>query len=101
MLARLNREIGADFDLKRFAHRAFYNDTEGRIEMHLVSLADQSVSIGGEPVAFDKGETIWTESSYKYTIAEFARLASWAGLSVERVWTDADDYFSVHYLTVR
>lgn len=101
VLARLNREIGSDFDLDRFAHRAFYNDVDGRIEMHLVSLADQRVSIGGEPVAFRKGETIWTESSYKYTVDEFARLASWAGLSLEQVWTDDDDLFSVHYLTVR
>jgi dimethylhistidine N-methyltransferase len=100
MLVRLNREIGADFDVERFAHRAFYNEDEGRIEMHLVSEAAQTVTLGRCSIAFTRHESIWTESSYKYSLDGFARLAARAGLRVDRVWTDADTLFSVQYLCV-
>ncbi|MDZ4702099.1 MAG: L-histidine N(alpha)-methyltransferase [Rhodothermales bacterium] len=100
MLYRINCELGADFDPDRFHHRAVYNRDEGRIEMHLVSQEAQSVTISGRQVDFDRCETIHTENSYKYTPAQFARLAAQAGFAQQRVWTDDASYFSVQYLTV-
>jgi dimethylhistidine N-methyltransferase len=97
LLSHVNRELGADFDLDRFKHRAFFNESEGRIEMHLVSLADQTVRLDGETISFREGETIHTENSYKYTLDGFAALARQAGLRVERVWTDERGLFSVQY----
>jgi dimethylhistidine N-methyltransferase len=99
LLARLNRELGADFDLAAFAHYAFYNPRRGRIEMHLVSSRPQRVRVGTEAVDFAEGESVWTESSYKYAPAEFARLAAAAGFSARRVWTDPLNHFGVQYLT--
>ncbi len=98
LLRRVNAELGADFALERFAHYAFYNPAESRVEMHLVSLAAQDVQIGEHVFAFAAGESIWTESSYKYTETEFAELAATAGFRVERIWTDARRWFSVQYL---
>jgi dimethylhistidine N-methyltransferase len=98
LLARINSELGADFRLDAFEHYAFFNPVEGRVEMHLVSLADQSVNIDGTTVEFSRGESIWTESSYKYTLDEFASLAAAAGFRAERVWTDEREWFSVQYL---
>src|SRR5207302_810512 len=80
LLRRINRELGGDFDLRGFAHYAFYNPGPGRIEMHLVSLARQTVSVGEHRFAFDAGESIHTENSYKYSIDEFQALAAQAGL---------------------
>jgi dimethylhistidine N-methyltransferase len=97
MLHRLNREFGSDFDVSRFEHRAIYNSEEGRIEMHLDSLADQSVSISGESFSIHEGESILTEHSYKYTIDGFAALAESAGFRVHQVWTDPERMFSVQY----
>lgn len=98
VLARINREFGADFDLEHFHHRAIWNGRESRIEMHLVSGRQQVVHIGGETIEFAAGEHIHTESSYKYLPEEFARLAAQAGFGVEHVWTDAAALFSVQYL---
>ena len=100
ILRHINSVLDADFDIDAFQHHAFYNDTEGRIEMHLVSLADQQVTVGRRSFCFDRGETIHTEVSYKYTVEEFASLASRAGLSQEQVWTDPKRLFSVQWLTV-
>lgn len=100
VLRRANRELGADFDLDRFAHRAFYNREEGCIEMHLVSQARQAVTIGDTRIEFDKGESIRTERSYKYDLDEFAALAVRAGFEVEQVWTDKARLFSVQFATV-
>ncbi len=97
VLARINRELGAKFDLDAFRHHAFYNEDRGRIEMHLVSLGAQTVHVGDIAIAFREGETILTECSYKYDRDEFARLAGDAGWNVERVWTDAHGRFSVQY----
>lgn len=96
ILARINRELGADFDLEQFHHRAFYNAKEGRIEMHLESLSKQAVQINGTQVSFGEGETIHTENSHKYTIEEFEEIA---GDQFERkkTWMDKRGYFSVHY----
>jgi dimethylhistidine N-methyltransferase len=98
LLARMNRELGADFDLARFAHRAAWAPGPGRIEMHLVSTVAQLVHVAGVPVRFARGETICTEHSHKYTLPGFAALARRAGLAVRRVWTDRAGWFSVQYL---
>jgi dimethylhistidine N-methyltransferase len=100
LLERMNQELDADFQLDQFSHYAFYNPGQSRVEMHLVSLANQIVHIGGCKIPFKLGESIWTESSYKYTLAEFAQLAAMTGFAVERVWTDSQQLFSVQYLRV-
>jgi L-histidine N-alpha-methyltransferase len=99
LLARVNRELGADFRLRRFRHYAFYNPAPGRIEMHLVSLAQQTVNLGNYRFAFDAGESIHTENSYKYSIGEFRALAASAGFRGEKVWLDPKGMFSLHGLT--
>jgi dimethylhistidine N-methyltransferase len=98
LLARINRELGADFDLAAFRHRAFWNEVDGRVEMHLESLAHQVVSVAGRAFRFARGETIHTENSYKYTLERFARLADGAGLAVRQVWLDPGRRFSVQWL---
>lgn len=99
LLVRMNRELGANFDLASFEHHAFYNREQHRIEMHLASLKRQRLQVCGATVEFRAGETIHTESSYKYTIESFQCLARGTGWSPRAVWTDADNYFSVHVLT--
>jgi L-histidine Nalpha-methyltransferase len=99
MLARLNRDMGATFDLARFRHRAFFNADESRIEMHLESVEDQIVSVAGTTIEIDRGETIWTESSYKYDRPMLERLAAAGGFAITTLWTDARDRFWVAFLT--
>jgi dimethylhistidine N-methyltransferase len=99
ILVRLNRELGMDFRMDRFRHRAIYNDDAGRIEMHLVSLVEQTVRLDGTEIPFRAGESIWTESSYKYAVDDFSRMAAGAGFAVEKVWIDDKKLFSVQYLT--
>lgn len=96
ILTRLNRELGADFDVDRFQHRAFYNSKKGRIEMHLESLTDQHVQLNGQQISFQKGETIHTENSHKYRIEEFEEIAGDL-FKRQKTWTDSREYFSVHY----
>lgn len=98
LLRRINRELGADFDLASFKHHAFYNEAMGRIEMHLVSQGRQRVRIKDQTFRFEKGESIHTENSYKYTVDAFRSLARQAGFGAGRVWFDNDQLFSVHYL---
>lgn len=98
LLTRINRELGADFDPKAFRHEAVYNWEEGRIEMRLFSLRDQVIQINRTRIPFIKGESIWTESSYKYSPEDFSAMANDAGFSVEQVWTDKKHWFSVQYL---
>jgi L-histidine N-alpha-methyltransferase len=98
LLRRLNREAAADFDPAQFAHRAVWNEAEGRIEMHLVSLRAQSVEVAGRAIRFAAGETIHTENSYKHTSDGFAALAKAAGWQVRSVWTDPGWLFSLHLL---
>jgi dimethylhistidine N-methyltransferase len=86
LLARLNRELGADFALERFQHYAFYNPVPGRIEMHLVSLAEQDVHIAGQRIHFALGETLHTEHSYKFRSDEFSAIAHTAGWSLKASW---------------
>ena len=98
LLERINRELGCDFQLDAFEHYAFYNPREGRVEMHLISQKNQAVHINGETISFTKGESIWTESSYKYNLDEFERVAAVAGFRVGHVWVDERQWFSVQYL---
>jgi dimethylhistidine N-methyltransferase len=97
LLKRINRELGADFDLTQWQHRAVYNSNAGRIEMHLVSETDQVVHINEHKFHFRRGETIITEFSYKYTPEQFAALAAKAGFEFVRMWTDNERLFGVFY----
>jgi uncharacterized SAM-dependent methyltransferase len=99
LLARINRELGAKFNLACFEHHALFNHERSRIEMHLASLKRQRVKVCGECIDFRAGETIHTENSYKYSVESFGALARGAGWTPKAVWTDADNYFSVHVLT--
>jgi dimethylhistidine N-methyltransferase len=101
ILARVNRELGADFDLSAFHHRAPYNEIHDRIEMHLVSRREQIVHLDSQEFRFEPGEHIITEHSYKYTLRSFARLALKAGFELVRNWEDTDHLFSVLFLRVR
>lgn len=98
LLARINRELGANFDLRRFRHYAFYNAPLSRIEMHLVSLARQAVRIGRHRFEFDRGETIHTENSCKYSVEEFRALAADAGFRGAKLWQDRRGLFALHGL---
>ena len=90
VLGRINRELGGDFDLRSFAHRAHYNQQLDRIEMHLVSRIDQTVNLASldQTVSFAAGESIHTENSYKYTLAMLERLALDGGFTIDEIWTD-------------
>jgi dimethylhistidine N-methyltransferase len=98
LLVRINRELGADFDLGAFRHEAIYSPRDGRIEMHLLSTRPQEVAVLGRRFRFRDGETIHTENSYKYSIPQFQDLARSAGWQPSRVWTDSNALFSVHEL---
>jgi dimethylhistidine N-methyltransferase len=98
LLARINRELRGDFNLRRFRHYAFYNAALGRIEMHLVSLAPQSVNVGSHRFAFEAGESIHTENSYKYSVQGFRALATSAGFRAKQVWLDPKGLFALHGL---
>jgi dimethylhistidine N-methyltransferase len=100
VLVRMNRELGGNFDLSAFAHRAIYNRERHRIEMHLISKKTQTVRMLGTSFSFRPGETIHTENSYKYSVERFAALASSSGWTVRESWTDEKKMFSVHALTV-
>jgi dimethylhistidine N-methyltransferase len=99
LLVRINRELDGDFDVDRFAHRAFYNRERSRVEMHLVSAVDQRVRVGSRVFAFRAGETIHTENSYKYDVGELAARAEACGLRLDEVWTDPREYFATLYFT--
>jgi len=100
VLVRINRELGADFRPQRFFHHAFYTPGRGRIEMHLVSGADQTVHLGEDAIRFPEGESILTEYSYKYTVRDGRALAIRSGLHPRQVWVDDGRRFSVHFLNV-
>jgi dimethylhistidine N-methyltransferase len=100
LLYRINRELGADFDLAKFRHDAFYNAAMGRVEMHLISMSRQTVTVSGRPFQFTEGETIHTENSYKYSVDEFVELARRTGVASRGIWTDPERLFAVHYLAV-
>lgn len=98
VLARINRELGANLDLDGFKHRAIYNRERHRIEMHLISRKPQTVRVLDHTATFRTGETIHTESSYKYSIDRFTDLARGSGWTPRASWTDPDGMFSVHAL---
>jgi dimethylhistidine N-methyltransferase len=95
---RANREAGTDFDTSMWMHAAFYNAPHHRIEMHLVSRGAQEVTMAGQSFTFEEGDSVHTESSYKYSIASFQGLACSAGWTPQAVWTDPAQSFSVHLL---
>jgi len=97
LLVRVNRELDADFDIDAFEHRAIWNAAASRIEMHLVSVRSQRVRIAasGLGVEFQAGETIWTESSYKYRPAEIVAMLGRAGFREIDQWIDAPDAFAL------
>jgi len=101
LLARANRELGADFDLAGFRHRAFWSETRSRIEIHLVSLRAQETVVADRRFHFAAGEAIHIEDSCKYSLAGFTALASRAGFEPVESWTDPAQLFSVHYLETR
>jgi dimethylhistidine N-methyltransferase len=98
ILVRINRELGADFDVDAFAHEARYDIDRGRIEMHLVARSAQSVRIQGRILRFAAGESIHTEVSCKYTLEEFRLLARAAGWQPVQSWSDPSDWFAIHFL---
>jgi len=97
LLVRINRELGADFDISAFQHRAVWNADASRVEMHLVASSAQQVRIPGASleVAFDEGESIWTESSYKYQPGDVVTMLSRAGFACVEQWTDFEDGFAL------
>jgi L-histidine Nalpha-methyltransferase len=103
LLVRINRDLNADFDLRQFKHRAFFNEDQSRIEIHLVSLTEQTVNIRGAEsqsawqVRFQSGETIHTENSYKYDLEALAALAQATGFTPSRVWFDSERRFSCNF----
>jgi len=101
MLRRSNAELGADFDLDAFRHRAVWVQDRSAIEMRLYARRPTAVNVGGKRLTFAEGEWIHTEDSHKYTLDAFAGLAHKAGFDVDRVWTDDDKLFSVQYLLAR
>ncbi|WP_213663049.1 L-histidine N(alpha)-methyltransferase [Stutzerimonas stutzeri] len=101
LLQRIGNELDSDIDPSRFAHHAFFNEAESRIEMHLVSRQAQDVTVEGRCFHFDAGESLHTENSYKYTLHSFAALADGAGFDCRAQWTDPRELFSVHYLQRR
>jgi len=98
VLVRINRELGGNFDISAFTHRAIYNRERHRIEMHLISKKPQTVRMLGTSFSFRPGESIHTENSYKYSMERFAALARGSGWKVRESWTDAAKMFSVHAL---
>jgi len=100
LLERINRELGADFDLDGFEFQAHYNADKGRVESYLYSILEQTVSLDGQVFEFGRGEAVHTENSHKYSVGEFREFAGEAGFSHERVWIDPDGLFSIHYLEV-
>lgn len=95
LLARINRELSGDFALDQFAHDARWSEAESAIEMHLVSLKQQTVTVAGRSFEFRAGETIHTESSRKYSLDGFTSLANSSGWQVSETWTDAQRRFAL------
>jgi L-histidine Nalpha-methyltransferase len=98
VLHRINRELGGDFDIGAFTHRAIYNRERHRIEMHLISRKAQTARVLGRKFSFRAGESIHTESSYKYSLERFTALARGSGWTTRESWTDGAGMFSVHAL---
>ena len=100
LLKRINDELGGDFNLSNFKHRAVFNQQHSRIEMHLDSMQAQNVPIGEQTIAFDAGESIHTENSYKYDVPHFTNIAGQAGFTIKQYWQDSKQYFTIFHLMV-
>ena len=98
LLHRMKNELGADIDISEFSHKAFYNEKLGRVEMHLISDVEQVIKIDSLEFSFEKGESIHTECSYKYSISEFSELAKKSGFSLLKNWSDKRDFFSIYLM---
>ncbi len=94
-LAHLNRALGANFNLALFHHESFYNPTYGRVQMHLVAMADDIIRMGGQELSILANESIHTENSYKYDIKDFQTLTEAAGFRVDAVWVDSRHWFGL------
>jgi len=95
LLKRINRELDADFCVENFLHQAFYNEEVGCVEMHLVSVCEQTVTVGEQDFRFNEGESIHTESSHKYDLEDLEGLVQLSGFSTKRIWTDPKQFFGV------
>ncbi|GAB2520647.1 L-histidine N(alpha)-methyltransferase [Microbulbifer agarilyticus] len=100
LLHRINRELDGSFNVDNFAHRAFYHSRRQRVEMHLVSLEEQSVDICGHTFRFDEGETIHTENSHKYTLSGLEALLNSAGFTPRQYWTDNKQHYAIFYAEI-
>lgn len=98
-LTRFNRDFGTDFMVTQYQHCVSYNHTHSRVDIHLQSLCDQTVHLNGDTIHLRAGELIERAVAYKYSVNTFQRLAQQGGWQVEEVWTDAEEWFSVQYLT--
>lgn len=98
LLERMRRELGAEIETAAFAHEARYDQSLERIEMHLVARRATTITIDDRTFGFQAGDSIHTESSHKYSVASFKRLAAAAGLRSEKAWLDPDELFSMHWL---
>jgi len=97
-LRHLNRELGANFDLHAFEHRAVWVENAGRVEMRLISQRNQTVALAGARIAIERGEYLLTECCHKYTLEGFSEIAAACGLAVAHIWTDPEQKFSVQLL---
>lgn len=100
LLSRINCELNGNFDTSAFAHRAFYHAHRQRVEMHLVSLKDQTVAVAGQDFEFREGETIHTENSHKYTLPGLKALLQETGFSPKHYWTDNKQHYAIYYAEV-
>ena len=98
LLHRMKKELDADINISEFSHKAFYNEELGRVEMHLISDTKQGIKINNLEFSFEKGESIHTECSYKYSVMEFSELAKKSGFSVLKNWSDKRNYFGIYLL---
>lgn len=98
LLHRMKNELNADINISEFSHKAFYNEKVGRVEMHLTSNIKQSIKINNLEFFFEKGESIHTECSYKYSVEEFSALAKKSGFSVLKSWSDKRNFFGIYFL---
>ena len=98
LLHRMKKELDADINISEFSHKAFYNEKLGRVEMHLISNTKQGIKINNLEFSFEKGESIHTECSYKYSVIEFSELAKKSGFSVLKNWSDKRNYFGIYLL---
>ncbi len=100
VLRHLNRKFGTNFEAEHFRHQAVYDEASSRIEMRLISLRPQTVTLAGTPIQFERDEYIVTEYSRKYSLEAFAGIARDAGFDFGQAWLDENEWFSVQYLTV-